>query len=190
MTNEGRGFTIVELLIVVVVIGILASLALVAYTNVQARARDAGRISDLKSIARALEAYKTNTGSYPNEVSTVNASGWEVSHDGTGPTNFLSALVSSGTVSKVPLDPKNNGVNSGVGSLNPSANSSNNVYYYHLYPAGSNGCDASRGDFYVLGVTRMDTVSAGNNHPQNPAFGCPTGWLASGAWQTGNYTVR
>jgi prepilin-type N-terminal cleavage/methylation domain-containing protein len=186
------GFTIVELLIVVVVIGVLAAVTVVAFGNVQSRARDAGRISDLKSIAKALENHKTNTGSYPNEVGTVNASGWEVSHDGTGATNFLSALVSTGVVGKVPVDPKNNAVNGGVGTLNPGRGSSNTVYYYHLYPAGSNGCDATRGDFYVLGVTRMDTVASGSNHPQNPGFGtgCSTDWSSGGAWQTGAYTIR
>lgn len=188
MVRQGRGFTIVELLIVVVVIGILASITLVAYSNVQGRARDSRRMTELNAIVKALELYKLNNGAYPNEVGTVNASGWEVSHDGTGPTNFLSALVSSNTVSRVPVDPKNNGVNSGAGSLNPSRGSSNTLYYYHLYPAGSNGCDASRGDFYVLGVTRMDTVPINGNHPQNPGFACTTSWATSGAWQTGAYT--
>ena len=48
-----------ELLVVIVVVGILASVSIVAYSGVQARARDAQRLHDLKSIEKALELYKT-----------------------------------------------------------------------------------------------------------------------------------
>ena len=189
--REKHGFTIVELLIVIVVIGILAAITIVAYNGIQAKARDTQRIADMKTIAKALELYKTNNGSYPAAVGTTNASGWEVSHNGTAATNFLSALVSpTNGVSKIPVDPANFGTNSGVAaSLNPSRTSGNYMYYYHRYPSGANGCDASRGDFYVLGITRMDTVASGANHPDNPGFVC-TGmnWSSSGAWQAGSYT--
>ncbi|MDB5165359.1 MAG: hypothetical protein JWM00_249 [Candidatus Saccharibacteria bacterium] len=51
------GFTIVELLIVVVVIGILASISVVAYNGFQQRARDAKRISDVENIAESLSLW-------------------------------------------------------------------------------------------------------------------------------------
>ena len=80
---RARGFTIVELLIVIVVIAILAAITIVAYNGIQGRARDSQRVSDLKTIVKALEIYKTNNGTYPNAVPTANASGWEVSTTGT-----------------------------------------------------------------------------------------------------------
>jgi prepilin-type N-terminal cleavage/methylation domain-containing protein len=54
MYKSKSGFTIVELLIVIVVIGILAAIVIVAYTGVQQKARDAQRRSDLSAIAKAV----------------------------------------------------------------------------------------------------------------------------------------
>jgi general secretion pathway protein G len=59
------GFTIVELLIVIVVIGILAAITIVAFNGVQARGRDSARIQKVKDIAKAIELYKTDNGFYP-----------------------------------------------------------------------------------------------------------------------------
>jgi len=62
---RNRGFTIVELLIVIVVIAILAAISIVAYNGIQSRARDAGRIQKVKDIAKAIELYKIDNGTYP-----------------------------------------------------------------------------------------------------------------------------
>jgi prepilin-type N-terminal cleavage/methylation domain-containing protein len=55
--NTRRGFTIVELLIVIVVIAVLASIVIVAYNNVQARASFSKEQGDLKNITKALGLY-------------------------------------------------------------------------------------------------------------------------------------
>ena len=59
------GFTIVELLIVIVVIAILAAITIVAFNGVQARSRDTARIQKVTSIAKAIELYKIDRGYYP-----------------------------------------------------------------------------------------------------------------------------
>jgi prepilin-type N-terminal cleavage/methylation domain-containing protein len=59
------GFTIVELLIVIVVIGILAAITVVAYNGTQVRARDTARISKVKDISHAIELYYADNGRYP-----------------------------------------------------------------------------------------------------------------------------
>lgn len=180
------GFTIVELLIVIVIIGVLAAITIVSFNGIQAKARDSQRLQDVKTIVKALELYKTQNGTYPDEVGTANAGGWEISSDGTNATNFLSLLSTSRTISKVPVDPRN----TAPGGLDPGNGSSNFTYFYHLYGAGANGCPVARGDFYVFGMTRMETVQSGGIHPTSPGFSCSgQDWGAiRGAWVAGGYT--
>jgi general secretion pathway protein G len=63
--NQTTGFTIVELLIVIVVIGILAAITIVAYNGVQAKSRDSARISKVKAMSKAIELYFVDNGRYP-----------------------------------------------------------------------------------------------------------------------------
>lgn len=67
-----KGFTIVELLIVIVVIGILAALVLNTFQGVQKRARDTQRQNAVNSMSTQLEAYYTDHGSYPSAADLAN----------------------------------------------------------------------------------------------------------------------
>ncbi len=70
--RKQRGFTIVELLIVIVVIGILAAITIVAYNGIQNRAKVAALQSNLQQAAKKLEAYKiTNNDLYPVDLATA-----------------------------------------------------------------------------------------------------------------------
>lgn len=60
-----KGFTIVELLIVIVVIGILAAIVIVAFTGITNQANDSGYKTDASSIAKAIETFNAEVGSYP-----------------------------------------------------------------------------------------------------------------------------
>lgn len=71
-----QGFTIVELLIVIVVIGILAALVLNSFRGVQERARDTERRTDIGSVATQLEVYYTDNGGYPTFTGEVNIDAW------------------------------------------------------------------------------------------------------------------
>lgn len=64
-TQRQRGFTIVELLIVIVVIAILAAISIVAYTGIQERAHDTAVQNDLRQFATQLELFRATTGAYP-----------------------------------------------------------------------------------------------------------------------------
>ena len=63
--KQQSGFTIVELLIVIVVIAILAAISIVAYNGIQQRARDTERMSELTSLQKALELYHADNDAYP-----------------------------------------------------------------------------------------------------------------------------
>ena len=90
MFSTSRGFTIVELLIVIVVIAILAAISIVAYTGIQERARVSNVVGDLRATEKALNLYKASTG----------ASEWWLEGDATlragGSTN-LSSIIANNT---------------------------------------------------------------------------------------------
>ncbi len=72
LKNKQKGFTIVELLIVIVVIGILAAIVIVTFTGVQKKARDSDRKSDVNAISGLLEVYFADKGQYPT-LSNLNS---------------------------------------------------------------------------------------------------------------------
>src|SRR5665647_197053 len=101
-----RGFTIVELLIVIVVIGILAAITIVAYSNIQGRARDAKRQTDLSAIQQGLELYYVDNGGYPNCSGGTNLPG------GAAPYGTVAACLATLTpkyLSATLKDPINSG---------------------------------------------------------------------------------
>lgn len=90
MRNK-KGFTLIEVLIVVAIVGILASVVLVGLGPVQKRGRDARRISDLRQAQTGLELYYNKNGSYPA------SSDW---------ATLTNTLKSAGIgVSNIPKDP-------------------------------------------------------------------------------------
>jgi type II secretion system protein G len=73
-----KGFTIVELLIVVVVIGILAAIVVVAYNGVTSSAHDSTVKNDLATIGKKLELYKVENGAYPIDNTQLEAADFTV----------------------------------------------------------------------------------------------------------------
>jgi len=63
--KKQKGFTIVELLIVIVVIGVLAAITTVAYNGIQNRAKVSKSSADLKAISSALTQYYYANNKYP-----------------------------------------------------------------------------------------------------------------------------
>lgn len=111
--QKQTGFTIVELLIVIVVIGILAAITIVAFNGVQSRARDTQRKSDLAQLAKAIHYYAADKGDYVEAgCGNGTGSGWLGSdYDGTGPNLPINTcLTQNGHLSKVLTDPS--GLNS------------------------------------------------------------------------------
>ncbi len=99
---SSRSFTLIELLIVVAIIGILAALIIVSLNLVLPKARDAQRVAAMNELAKALDTYFINTGSYPN------SSGWCTSAGGQTNGCFqqkLQPLITANLMSAIPVEP-------------------------------------------------------------------------------------
>lgn len=100
-----KGFTMIELLVVISIIGLLAAILLVAYQGARKTARDGKRKADVEMIRSALEMYKADKGYYPPKDQT----GWCTVLWGCGSSTWYNdvagALISGGYLSSLPQDP-------------------------------------------------------------------------------------
>ena len=177
MKRTTSGFTIVELLIVIVVIAILAAISIVAYNGIQARARDNIRYQDVKSITKALELYKIDNGNYPptNASPTGNGctgNGYSSSWATDG--SWMKPLVDGGYLSKVPAPPGGDCTN----------------HYRYLNPgATAYNCPGRTTSYYVLWVLNTDGTfvpsDASSTETSNwkPCSAATAGWGGGkGSW--------
>ncbi len=152
--NLVSGFTLLELLTVVAIIGLMATFVLGFLNDARKRARDTQRISDMQQIQNALELYYTDNGNYPVTIDD-DCSGWDAGFVGTGDT-FIEVLSTGNYMQGVIGD--------------PLSTSCSMAYRYNKFSAGTSGCDVSKGAYYVLGVN--DIESASRPHPDSPGFSC------------------
>jgi len=175
--KRNEGFTLIEILFVIGIIGILSTIVLASINDARLKGNDTKRLSDMRQIQTALYMYyDDHNGNFPQENSSNG--NWEDSTEDGG--DFIDFLKDNGYMSMVPVDPINSGTH---------------YYSYYVYPAESYGCDASKGEFYVLGVRDME--GSPRPHRDSPGWSCPGGngknprnWQNEFDWVTGKFEEK
>jgi general secretion pathway protein G len=146
LNRKQSGFTIVELLIVIVVIGILAGLVLNTMNGVQKKGRDTERKTDINALASQLEVYYASNNKYPalTQLQDTTAGG------------FVETSL-KGLDKEALRDPK------GAAGQTPAATSSSTQYGYAPVDSGGGACDASGTDD-CTDFTLTATLEEGGTH--------------------------
>ncbi|PIR83481.1 hypothetical protein COU19_00050 [Candidatus Kaiserbacteria bacterium CG10_big_fil_rev_8_21_14_0_10_56_12] len=149
MKSREKGFTLIELLVVIAIIGVLSSVVLASLNSARAKARDARRLSDMRSVVNALDLYAIDhNGVYPGTPITTSC--------GASCLSNVTGLVDGGYVSALPSDP------------NPSFSGTSKDYRYCL----AGGAHQS----YIL-LIRTETLSHSSwCRPQTPVTSTACGW--------------
>lgn len=174
MIRDKKAFTTIELIVVVAIIGILATIIIVSYLGTQKRSRDSKRKGDLQAIAGSLELYKADHKNYPfgsgtlgtDERSPVNlrlvlktsppvgGCDYTVSTTVDDSKRNLYCLVTEGFLSQYPEDPNSSYVYWYMGNENKSAYKIISEYRtgndsYESSPTGdvASTCRSSAGDY-------------------------------------------
>jgi prepilin-type N-terminal cleavage/methylation domain-containing protein len=131
--KRSAGFTIVEMLIVIVVVAILTSLIGVAAGDSRKRARDTERVTDIDTLYSRLEEFRNDYGGYPNTftASTFPSLNPEVLKDPSGQSIVINSPVANQFAAQAVANPTAGGAS----------------YIYTPYPTG---CTAITCTGYVL----------------------------------------
>lgn len=175
MHKTTSGFTIVELLLVVVVIAILAALSTAAFSGIRQRSRDSLRKQDLQSLAKAISLYNIDNGNY---ISTGSGCGYSNNGEGwvSEPSytrSIIDCLQDNGYIQKNIID--------------PSGCSTNTAACGTPTPAYMKVNCTSGGTAYTYVLARMESTSMAQPADLNTTNCTYAGWWATYGM---NYAVR
>ena len=148
------GFTIIELLIVIAVIAILALLTINNYVGVQAKGRDANRLSDINNIKDKLEEYYNDNNGYPNTFTATTFPGIDAESlkDPKGQSITINAIVADEAAA--------------TAVTAPSASSTSQYLYV---PFGSSSCTNNCTGFMLKSYIEKPTTTILNPYVRKSA---------------------
>ncbi len=139
--NKLKGFTLVEILVVIAIIGVLSLIVFASFDDSRKKARDTARISDMQQLGAALHLYGSTYGSYPSA-----SDGECTGTNSFGPSGCLQVLVSSGIYQALPQDP---------------VNADSHIYQYDNSCANPSGSGDNRYRAWTIGEREQGATASG-----------------------------
>jgi len=131
--EKRAGFSLIEVLVVMAIIGLMASLIAVNLTRSNRLSRDARRKNDIAELRKAIKLYFEANRRFPANTDD-DGGGWDDSSDGV----FLQPLVEGGFIKTAVFDPRNTG---------------EFRYSYQLFEENTTSCGT---EFYILGARSFE----------------------------------
>jgi len=147
--KKQKGFTLVELLIVIIIIGILATLVIVTFTGVQAKARDSKRQTSIEAVDSHLEAFYAENGYYPTVIDL---------QDITASTGWVATNMKG--LDPAALSDPNSTPTATAATITGAAPVTSPATYVYSYQAGGTGCDNTKASDKATNACSSFTLTA------------------------------
>ena len=143
-----KGFTLIELMVVISIIGVLSSVVMAGLSSARAKAGDSANVQRMKQIQTAIELYREDNGSYPTTGGNFQYNGYNT---GGNLTPVFQSLISGGYISDIKTS-------------NPPAISNESIGY--ISPVGTWSCVNGPDNPSYLLVSFQENLPSNGPHLQ------------------------
>lgn len=152
MLSKRSGFTLIEILVTISIVGIISAISYVSYSSAQSSGRDSKRKQDLKSIQTALELYRQQNKSYPlsftGAAPATNSCCDDANVIDSKEAGWFTAL--SNFINAIPKDPQTDDGNMFTAPLGSDKIKTGFSYWSAPVSGGSCPTDTAGGQYYIL----------------------------------------
>ena len=158
--HSRKGFTLIELLVVISIIGLLSSVVLVSLNSARTKARDANKLQTARSIATALELYRSKNGVYPHEYTNAGTD--------------LAGMVSADLTGIMPALPSTLFPTGSAFYVSDGTGSSYELLYPYQASASSKNVSCSTGDYSTYNGNGVSPAGCFGNNVTAPLWTPPS----------------